>query len=222
MSFSKKIKKFNEFLESKNTLYIFDFDDTLVISPDFEELAIEYLKEDATISDIINLSLSKINRSEQELKWENGRIYIDDPEMKIPEVMDYWVRKGKRIYMISPNLFHISEISLPNKIKNQFAELYKSVEDKCIVTARVESMRGKVTERLKLLGLEIPKYGIHMIPDGRKNAGQWKGEKIVEIIKETGFQKAIFYDDNPKFIKKATKVVNEMLPNLDFEPVKVA
>jgi glycosyltransferase involved in cell wall biosynthesis len=41
-----KIKKYFEFVENKDTLYIFDFDDTLVESPDFEELAIEYLKSD--------------------------------------------------------------------------------------------------------------------------------------------------------------------------------
>ena len=43
----------------------------------------------------------------------------------------------------------------------------------------------------------------------------------VEIINETGFQKAIFYDDNAKYIKRATKVVREKLPNFDFTPVKV-
>jgi hypothetical protein len=60
-----------------------------------------------------------------------------------------------------------------------------------------------------------------MAPVGTKNAGNWKGEKIVEILKETGFQKAIFYDDNSKYIRKATKVVREKMPNIQFEPVKV-
>ena len=222
MNFSMtRIKKYFEFLENKETLYIFDFDDTLVESPSFEELAIEYLKEDLTIGEIINLSLDKIKRSGQELRWENGRIFIDDPEMSIPEIQDYWVRKGKRIYMVSPNEFYLSNISLPTTVKDEMVKLYKSVEEKCIVTARVETMRDKVSQTLKTLGLELPKYGLHMIPVGRKNAGHWKGEKIVEIIKETGFQKAIFYDDKAKYIKKATKVIKEKIPNLDFKSVKV-
>ena len=40
-----KIKSYNEFTTDKDTLYIFDMDDTIVNSPSFEELAIEYLKE---------------------------------------------------------------------------------------------------------------------------------------------------------------------------------
>jgi hypothetical protein len=60
-----------------------------------------------------------------------------------------------------------------------------------------------------------------MAPVGTKNAGHWKGERIVEIINETGFKKAIFYDDNSKFIKRASKVVHEKLPNFDFTSIKV-
>ena len=156
-----KIKKYFEFVENKDTLYIFDFDDTLVESPDFEELAIEYLTEDLTVGEIIDLSLKKIKRSQQELKWENGRIFIEDPEMSIPEIQDYWVRKGKRIYMVSPNEFYLSNISLPTTVKEEMVKLYKSVEEKCIVTARVETMRDKVSQTLKTLGLELPKYGLN-------------------------------------------------------------
>jgi hypothetical protein len=131
-----------------------------------------------------------------------------------------WVRKGDRMYMLSPNLFHTSDISLPSTLKS-LSNLYKSVDNKCIVTAREESIRDKITNKLLELGLEIPKYGLHMAPVGTKNAGHWKGEKIVEILKETGFKKAIFYDDNSKYIRKATKVVREKMPNIQFEPVKV-
>ena len=99
--------------------------------------------------------------------------------------------------------------------------LYKSVKDKCIVTARPESMRNKIESVLKQFGLQNPKWGLHMCPDGKINAGQWKGEKIVELAKATGFQNVIFYDDNSKYIKGAKKVVSEELPNLNFKTVKV-
>jgi hypothetical protein len=60
-----------------------------------------------------------------------------------------------------------------------------------------------------------------MAPIGTKNAGHWKGEMIVEILKDTGFTKAIFYDDNQKYIKKASKVVTELMPNVDWTTIKV-
>jgi len=214
-----KIKNYNEFT-SENVLYIFDFDDTLVNSPSFEELAIEYLKEDITIKDLLNQSVNRIGVSLDDLKWQDGRIYILDPEHKYKEYAN-WVRKGDRLYMFSPNSFHTADISLPNSLKTEISDLYKSVENKCIVTAREESIRDKVVQKLEQLGLKLPKYGLHMAPVGAKNLGTWKGEKIVELVNETGFQKAIFYDDNQKYIKRATKVVKEKLPNLDFKTIKV-
>lgn len=213
-----KIKNYNEFT-SDNVLYIFDFDDTLVNSPSFDELAINYLKEDITIKDLLNQSINRVGVTLDDLKWQDGRIYVLDPNKELKEFGN-WVRKGDRLYMFTPNDFHLSDLSLPETLK-ELSELYKSVENKCIVTAREESLRDKITRTLLDLGLELPKYGLHMAPNGTKNAGHWKGERIVEIINETGFQKAIFYDDNAKYIKRATKVVREKLPNFDFTPIKV-
>ena len=213
-----KIKNYNEYI-NQNVLYIFDFDDTLVNTPSYEELAIQFLKEDVTIKDLLNQSVNRIGVTLNDLKWQDGRIYVMDINKQLKEFGN-WVRKGDRMYMLSPNLFHTSDISLPSTLKS-LSNLYKSVDNKCIVTAREESIRDKITNKLLELGLEIPKYGLHMAPVGTKNAGHWKGEKIVEILKETGFQKDIFYDDNSKYIRKATKVVREKMPNIQFEPVKV-
>jgi len=213
------IKKFKEFNESNETLRIFDFDDTLVNSPSFDELAINYLKEDITIKDLLNQSINRVGVTLDDLKWQDGRIYVPDPNKELKEFGN-WIRKGDRLYMFTPNAFHLSDLSLPSTLK-ELSELYKSVENKCIVTAREELLRDKITRTLLDLGLELPKYGLHMAPNGTKNAGHWKGERIVEIINETGFQKAIFYDDNAKYIKRATKVVREKLPNFDFTSVKV-
>jgi hypothetical protein len=213
-----KIKNYTEYT-NQDVLYIFDFDDTLVNTPRFEELAIQFLKEDVTIKDLLNQSVNRIGVSLSDLKWQDGRIYVMDINRQLKEFGN-WVRKGDRMYMFSPDLFHVSDISLPKDLK-ELSELYKSVENKCIVTAREESIRNKITTKLLELGLELPKYGLHMAPVGTKNAGHWKGEKIVEILKETGFKKAIFYDDNARYIKRATKVVREKMPNIEFEPVKV-
>ncbi len=213
-----KIKNYNEFT-NQDTLYIFDFDDTLVNSPSFEELAIEFLKEDLSIKDLLEISVKRIGVTLNDLKWQDNRIYVLDPKKSLKEFGN-WVRKGERMYLVSPNVFHTSDISLPSSLK-ELSDLYKSVENKCIVTAREDSIRNKIVDKLTNLGLEMPKYGLHMAPKGAKNLGIWKGEKIVEILKETGFRKAIFYDDNPKYIKRASKVVKEKLPNIIWEPIKV-
>jgi hypothetical protein len=213
-----KIKNYNEYT-NQDVLYIFDFDDTLVKTPSYNELAINFLKEDVTIKDLLNQSVNRIGVTLNDLKCQDGRVYVMDPNKQLKEFGN-WVRKGDRMYMVSPNLFHTSDISLPKELL-ELSELYKSVENKCIVTAREESIRGKITNKLLDLGLEMPKYGLHMAPVGTKNAGNWKGERIVEILKETGFKKAIFYDDNIRYIKRATKVINDKMPNIKFEPIKV-
>lgn len=217
-----KIKKFNEF-KVENVLYIFDFDDTLVETPDFEELAIEYLKEDVTISSLLKRCTDEIGISDNKLKWQDNRIYIEDPQsnFNINPNSKYWVRKSNRIYLLPPNEFSLSDMSLPSETK-ELKKLYNSVENKCIVTARPEIMRGKIIETLKRLGFEVPKFGLHMYPHlNHRNAGQWKGHKIVDILNDTGFKSAIFYDDNPRYIKKARKVIEELLPNFDIKYVKV-
>ena len=220
--FMMKIKKFNEF-KVESVLYIFDFDDTLVETPDFEELAIEYLKEDVTISDLLKRCTDDIGISDNQLKWQDNRIYFEDPQSNfdISPNSKYWIRKGNRIYLLSPNEFSLSDMSLPSETK-ELKKLYNSVENKCIVTARPEIMRDRIIQSLKGLGFQDPKFGLHMYPYlNHRNAGQWKGHKIVEILNDTGFKSAIFYDDNPRYIKKAKKVIEELLPNFDIKYVKV-
>ena len=120
---------------------------------------------------------------------------------------------------MSPDLFGSCEESWP-KYPKELAELYNSVENKCILTARGENKKAKLTEVLKELNLDIPKYGIYMRPDRLKNAGLWKGKKIIEILKKLGFNNAIFYDDNPRYIKSVKKITSKY-PNFKVKLVKV-
>lgn len=214
-----KIDRFNEFNIEQQTLYVFDFDDTLVVTPRYEDIAIKFLTENLTVKDLLNRSLKRIGVDKSKLKVQDKRIFIEDPQRIYPEQKD-WVRKGNRLYLVQPDEFSYLDESLPKQTK-ELVNLYKSVEDKCIVTARPESMRDKIESVLNQFGLEEPKWGLHMAPDGKINAGKWKGEKIVNLAETTGFQNVIFYDDNSKYIRGAKKVVQEKLPNLNFKCIKV-
>jgi hypothetical protein len=212
------IFKFNNFGDNK--LYVFDFDDTLVKTPSFEEVAYVYIKEDITVKDLLIKSLDLINKNISDLRYENGRIYIDDPDSNI-RYKGNWIRRGKRLYLTTPDIFSYMDESLPKEIKKEIVELYNMVENKCIVTARPEGSRKKIELTLKNLNLKMPKYGLYMRPDGLKNAGEWKGYKIVELVNKYKFNNVVFYDDNSRYIKKAKKVVNAKLPDFNFEVIKV-
>ena len=214
-----KIDKFNEFSIENKTLYVFDFDDTLMVTPRYEDIAIKYLTENLTVKELLDRAIKRIGVTKDQLKVQDRRIFIEDPDKRFEEEKD-WVRKGNRLYIVQPDEFSYLDESLPTQVKD-LVELYKSVQDKCIVTARPQSMRNKIESVLKQFGLDNPKWGVHMCPNSRMNAGKWKGEKIVELVKLTGFNNVIFYDDNSKYIRGAKQVVSEKLPNLNFKCIKV-
>lgn len=214
-----KIDRFADFGIEQQTLYVFDFDDTLVVSPRYEDIAIKFLNENLTVKDLLDRAVKRLGIEKSKLKVQDKRIFIEDPNHIYEEQKD-WVRKGNRLYLVQPDEFCYLDESLPKQTR-ELVNLYKSVEDKCIVTARPESMRDKIEIILKQFGLENPKWGLHMAPDGRINAGRWKGEKIVELAKTTGFQNVIFYDDNSKYIRGAKAVVSEKMPNLNLKCIKV-
>ena len=214
------IKKFGNF-QTSETLYIFDFDETIVKTPSFEELVVDYLKESSEIESMLKSSLSKVKVKLSDLKWENGRIFVKDPNHKI-KIDGNWIRKGPRVYLLTPSRFPFTDISLPYDLKS-LSELYSKVENKCIVTARPEDMRSKIISVMESFGLEQPKYGLHMFPAGKGsgNSGVWKGNKIIEILKNTGFESAHFYDDNSKIVNKVERMVKSELPNINFNTTRV-
>ena len=215
-----KYLKIFENYEQDDTLYVFDFDDTLVNTPQFEDFAIEYLKEEITVKEIVDKSVVTIGVNKSDLKWQDGRIYVEDPNQKI-DVKENWVRKGARVYLMSPDIFGTTDLSLPTETL-YLVDFYKSVKNKCILTARSEIVRDKIEKVMKELDIDYPNYGLHMYPfTNYSRAGVWKGNKIVELVEKTAFKKVIFYDDNIKYLKSTSKVVKEKLPNLDYKYVKV-
>lgn len=206
----------------EDTLYIFDFDDTLVKSPRFEELVMQHLKEDVSVKSLLDKSLNHINKTRNDLKMDNGRIYVDDIDKKIP-LSGNWVRKKGRVYLIAPDKFYYTDLSLPTST-NKISELYNSVKNKAIVTGRVIDMEEKVKSVMNILNLELPNFGVYCYPHKGLNSDKvpvWKGKTIVNIIRETGFRKAMFFDDKTKWLNTVNDIVKSEMPDIKFDIVKV-
>jgi len=131
-----KIDRFNEFNIDQKTLYVFDFDDTLMVTPRYEDIAIKFLNENLTVKDLLDRAVKRLGIDKSNLKVQDKRIFIEDPNKNYKEEKD-WVRKGDRLYLVQPDEFCYLDESLPKELK-ELAKLYKSVKDKCIVTAIVE------------------------------------------------------------------------------------
>ena len=218
------LKSFKLFESESNddTLYIFDFDDTIVDSPRFEELAINYLRENVSVKTLVNRSLKKIGKKKEDVKIENGRIYINDPNSEI-EVKGDWVRKKGRVYMVAPDKFYYLEESFPDKL-TELSSLYKKVKNKAIVTARIKTVKKLVEKYLDKLELGQPNWGLLMYPlrdETPDRVATWKAKTIVKLIKESGFKKAEFFDDKSKTVNAVVKLVKEKLPDIEFKGHKV-
>ena len=218
----KYLKLYENFNTTDDTLFIFDFDNTLADSPTFEEMAIEYLKEDVTIKSLLDRSVKYIGKSIKDLKWENGRLFIPDPTEEI-QIKGNWVRKKGRIYLISPDRFYYTDMSLPKSLLKT-AEIYKSVKNKAIVSGRIVTVKPKLEKNLKELGLKLPNWGLHCYPSTQETSDRvaaWKAKTIVELIKKSGFKKARFYEDKTKWLNKVKLEVSKLLPEVEFEGIKV-
>lgn len=217
------ILNYKEFIkESKenddNTIYIFDLDDTLTKSPNFEDLAIDLLKESKKVEELLDKSVKLIDISKKDLKWEHGRIYVQDPNHEI-KPKGNWVRKKTRVYLTSPDGFHYINESLPDKL-NPLADLYKKVKNKAIVTGRIDLIKEKLEKRIQELGLELPNHGFHCYPQKNEiseRVSAWKAKTVVNIIKKGKFNSAKFFDDNKRWVRAVDQAVKEHLPNIDWE-----
>jgi hypothetical protein len=220
----KHILTYNLFESRSNddTLFIFDFDDTLADSPRFEELAINYLREGVTVKTLVDRSLKQIGKKKEDVKIEHGRLYVNDPKSEI-DIKGNWVRKKTRVYLVAPDKFYYLEESFPDKL-TPLAKKYKSVKNKAIVTARIKTVRNLLEKYLDKLGLGQPNQGLFMYPtkdeDGSKVAA-WKAKTIVKLIKDTGFKKVEFFDDKSKIVNAVVKAVKDELPDVDFVGHKV-
>ena len=215
----KYLKLFENFNEDK-VLYLFDLDETLLRTPGFEEAGIKYLNENLSISEIINRYSAIMDITPKDLKIENGKIYVDN----VGQAYDKpWIPKGKRLYLTAPQYqWTHSPDSYPIG-KLELAELYNSVEDKAIITARPEDMRDIIISKMEEFGLEKPKWGLYMFPGGPGSGApaEWKGKTAVSIIKKSGINKVKFYDDKPKIVNRVVRIVRQNLPNVEIEGIKV-
>lgn len=219
------LKLFENFQESE-TLYIFDFDDTLAESPSFEELVIRYLSGEnlPEVERLVSRSLLHLSKPlDTPLIIENGKIYIED-KLGILIPKGNWVKKGIGLKMIPPNIFHSLDISFPTTKKESITQIYDRVSNKAIVTGRMLKLKDKVVESLERLEIGKPNYGLFCFPskdDSSDRVAEWKAKTIVGLIRDNGFKKAKFFDDNPKWVRKVIQEVTKELPDVNFEGIRI-
>ena len=209
--------------ESKitNVLNAFDLDDTLVFNKPFEENIKHLLLEFKTP---IEIFYDKINNSGVELsklKYENGRIYFDDPnkDFEIREYDTDWVRKKDRVYLTQPDEYLLTDESLPISINDNLLDIYNSSENKCIITARLSSSKDNIKKRLNKLGISQPNYGLFMLNDKYSNKVIFKCNTLLKLQEQFKFDEINYYDDNIKLLKKMKIFLSDKNININLYKV---
>jgi len=162
------------------------------------------IREYLTPEIIMNNKLEDIGIGIEKLKYEDGRIYFDDPnqDYKIPSGSS-WVRKKDRIYIIQPDAYFMTDESMPIGTYDDIVDLYNNAENKCIITARNERLRNQTVRALKDLGVEKPNMGLFMYPiNSFSYTYEYKSNKLLELYKTLNFNEIHYYDDNIKLLKK--------------------
>ena len=209
------IFKYSDFV-NPNVLHLFDFDNTLVFTPNYNDLVIDYLNE--SIDELVDMSLNFIKADKDMLKTQDGRVFIEDPNHNI-NIKGNWVRKKDRVYMVEPHKYLNNEISKPKRA-SRLKKFYNIAENKCIVTARPESSRSLVESSLNELGFDDP-IELYMLPKEAKNQRKWKAEKIKSIMEKGEFKGYRFYDDKSKIVKEVDKMVKNYFPNIDYKSYRI-
>ena len=204
---SKEDRKKRFIRESKEskTLWAFDMDDTLVYSKRFEDhVKPMLLREYLTPEVIMNNKLDDIGIGIEELKYEDGRIYFDDPneEVLIPNGSS-WVRKKGRIYIIQPDAYFMTDESMPIGAYKDIVRLYNESENRCIITARNERLKTQTEKVLKELGVDKPNIGLYMYPSNSfSRTYEYKCNRLMRLQNRYNFDEIKYYDDNIKLLKK--------------------
>jgi len=196
------IKDFSRF---DNILYAFDLDNTLVQNVKFEDEIKVYLKENNSLKNYLYSELDKINIDINDLKYENGRVFLNDPNKNINiSNNSLWVRKKDRIYITTPNSFYTQTYGEPTNVNTNIVELYNKSTYKTIITIRNNIYRSQTVKLLDKLNISQPNKGLFMYPNSKIiNKSIWKSNKLIDLYES--FNNINYFDDDIKLLKRMKK-----------------
>lgn len=203
----KHLQSYKIFENFNNTLYVFDLDNTLIKNIKFEEEVKKLILEKRSLKNLIKNEVDKINVDLKDLKYENGRIFIEDEKnINIP-INSLWVRKKNRIYLKTPEDFFLYNEGEPYKINESIVNKYNSVKNKSILTIRKDIFRKETINLLKKLNIEYPNKGLYMYPYSIiKNKSDWKLKILLDLY--NNYNDIIYFDDDIKILKGIKRKLN--------------
>lgn len=123
--------------------------------------------------------------------------------------------KGVLVLKPFPGFYEKDE-TIGTNINQEVLPFYKSAKNKMILTGRGEKMRANIEANLKVLGLGIPNFGLHLFPGGSKGIADYKVKVIEDSILANQWEEIHFFEDRADWLNKAAVEITEKFPNIKF------
>jgi hypothetical protein len=112
--------------------------------------------------------------------------------------------------------FYDTKETLGNKINQKIVSIYESVENKMILTGRNERMRQDVEEKLKVLKISKPNFGLYLFPGGCNTIVNYKIKTIEDSILDNGWKEIHFFEDKEEWLEKAFIEITDKFSEIKF------
>lgn len=214
---------------SKKVLHIFDLDDTLTVTPTFADFV------GADIKGMVNIeeSFPKYFKSIKGGFWHNTSkdVYFkksgdfivvinkaDDKPFDENVLKYFHGRKWDRALDVVNGVivlkaypgFHGDPETIGKKLNDPIYNIYKSAQNKMILTGRDEKLRHLIEKELDTLDVKYPNYGFFMYSHPKyPNIRSFKAMVIVDSILQNAWDEVHFYEDREDWLKIAVDAVRE-------------
>lgn len=216
------------------TIYIFDLDDSLTVTPVFadfigvkdgEEIGHnsnynEYFKMTrAAFWDKLSKPVSFVRKGDfiVVINKSTGKPFDGD-------TMNYFRdKRGQKMFEVVNDIlvlrsftgFHSDPRTIGKRVNEPVYEAYKSAENKMILTGRDEKLRPEIEKVLNEIGVEYPNYGL-MMYSGNEGIKKFKTRVIIESIQKNEWNEVHFYEDRQDWLHFAEGSVKEKFPDIKF------
>ena len=113
--------------------------------------------------------------------------------------------------------FHKDDMTIGSRVNEKLAPIYKSAENKMIVTGRDNSLKKAIDVTLRWAELEFPNRGLYCFPGtGKLSIPQWKAKVILDEIAAGKYDEVHFYEDKANWLKTTEDQVHQAFPNVKF------
>ena len=168
-------------------------------------------------SRLLTVMEEKLESSESSISPEAFKREFGIKRSSVKDVVKALSMKDNHVIIAQVRGFHANPDTIGLELNDPVVEVYRSVQNKMIVTGRAKSLIPDIERRLSEVGMELPNCGLYCFPaTGHKSIADFKVHCILESIQKYGWEEVHFYEDREDWLKNAALAVRGTYPQIAF------